>query len=337
MARLHIVLLSGGSGTRLWPLSSGARSKQFLKVLDDGNGGRQSMVQRVFSQIKRMLPEADVTVATCAEQVGLLESQIVGGHALCVEPERRDTAPAIMLACAHLVWEQQADLDDTVVVMPIDSYVDEEYFKKALEVSEAVQQSVGDIVLIGVEPTHPAEKYGYIVPSVPEGSPRSVDRFIEKPKKSIAAKLIEQGALWNCGSFGFKLSYLIEILQSYGNQFDSYQDIVEHYDDLPKNSFDYEIVEKAKNIAVVPYAGAWKDLGTWATLTEEMADVTSGYVEFEDTTCEDVHVVNKLDIPMIVAGISDAVVVATKVGILVCSKEASAHLKELVGKIPQVD
>lgn len=333
MAKLHIVLLSGGSGTRLWPLSSGARSKQFLKVLDDGNGGHQSMVQRVFSQIKHVLPEADVTVATCAEQVGLLESQIVGGHVVCVEPERRDTAPAIMLACAHLAWEQHADLDDTVVVMPIDSYVDDEYFTKALEVSNAVQEGAGDIVLIGVEPTHPAEKYGYIVPSMSEGSPRAVGRFIEKPKEATAKELIKQGALWNCGSFGFKLSYLLKILQSYGEQFVSYQDTVAHYEELPKNSFDYEIVEKAKYVAVIPYAGAWKDLGTWATLTEEMTDLTSGDVILEDATCKNVHVINKLDRPVVVAGVADVVVVVTDVGILVCGKEESSRLKDLVRKI----
>lgn len=107
---IHIILLSGGSGSRLWPLSNDARSKQFLKVLRDANGNHVSMVQRTFDQIERVVPGADVTVATCATQVRALEMQVKGHYAEVVEPERRDTAPAIMLACEHLLAEQGAGL-----------------------------------------------------------------------------------------------------------------------------------------------------------------------------------------------------------------------------------
>ena len=290
------------------------------------------MVQRTFDQIERMVPEADVTVATCASQERSLRLQIGSACNAVIEPERRDTAPAIMLACEHLLSEQDAAPDDVVVVMPIDSFVQDTYFSKVREVAEAVRSDTGDIVLLGVEPTYPSEKYGYIVPETSEGSPRTVARFTEKPDTSTAKQLISQGALWNCGVFGFKLSHVLDILAQYG-VFDSFADLRSRYAELPKNSFDYEVVEKAGRVAVVPYSGQWKDLGTWNTLTEEMAEKVSGWTVLDEPTCPNTHVVNELDIPVVVSGVSDAVVVATVDGILVCSKEQSAGLKDFVSKI----
>lgn len=332
MSKTHIVLLSGGSGSRLWPLSSGVRSKQFLKVLRDAEGNHVSMVQRTFAKVISLIPNADVTVATCAEQASMLAEQIQGDYALAVEPERRNTAPAIMLACAHLLWEQGAAPSDPVIVLPIDSYVEDAYYLGLAAAAEAVEARVAELVLLGVEPTYPSEKYGYIVPAVPYGSPRVVERFTEKPDEATAVQLIGRGALWNCGVFAFKLAHVMDILSSYG-LFSSYAELRSRYAELPKNSFDYEVVEKASQIAVVPYAGGWKDLGTWNTLTEEMADLASGNTVLDETSCSGTYVVNELDMPVVVAGVSDAVVVATENGILVCSKALTTRLKDYVARI----
>lgn len=332
MNKIHIVLLSGGSGTRLWPLSNEARSKQFLKVLRNEDGEHVSMVQRVFDQISRMVPGADVTVATGASQVRSLEMQVRGRYAEVVEPERRDTAPAIMLACEHLASEQGAGPEDPVVVMPIDSYVEDAYFEKVLEVSRAVGDGAADMVLLGVEPTYPSEKYGYIVPEACDGaSVLAVSRFTEKPEEAEAEGLISQGALWNCGVFGFRLGYALGILARYGS-FASYGDLRARYGELPRNSFDYEVVERAESVAVIPYAGDWKDLGTWNTLTEEMEDPYSGRAMVDDSTCSGVHVVNETGLPLVVAGLTDSVVVATPDGILVSGKKESASIKSLVSR-----
>lgn len=329
---IHIVLLSGGSGTRLWPLSNDSRSKQFLKVLRDGNGNHISMVQRAFDQIERMVPLADVTVATCAAQERALRLQVGNDCKVVIEPERRDTAPAIMLACEHLHSEQGVDDNETVVVMPIDSFVDDAYFAKVPEIANVVQSGFADIVLLGVEPTYPSEKYGYIVPETPTGSPRRVSSFTEKPDTETAKKLISQGALWNNCVFGFKLGHMLKVLRGYGD-YESYRDLYSRYQELPKNSIDYEVVEKADSIAVVPYVGSWKDLGTWNTLTEEMKDYVSGWCVLDEDSCPGTHVVNELDIPMIVSGIENAVVIATVDGILVCSKKQSVELKHLVAEV----
>ena len=325
----HVVLLSGGSGTRLWPLSNSARSKQFLKVLRDEQGRHVSMVQRVFGQIDAVDADIDVTIATSAAQADALAMQVGGRYQLSVEPERRDTAPAIMLACAHLDLVQGAGPDDAVVVMPIDTYADQAYYDRIPAIAEAVASGASDLVLLGVEPTYPSEKYGYIIPASTEGAMWPVETFREKPDEATATAYIARGGLWNCGVFGFRLGWLRDLTRGYldAASFDAY---VEGYRELPKNSFDYEVVERAQSISVVPYSGTWKDLGTWNTLAEEMSDATAGPVWVDGGTVANVHAVNETGLPMVVAGVSDAVVVATPDGILVSGKDASSHIKGIV-------
>lgn len=331
---IHLVLLSGGSGTRLWPLSNSTRSKQFLKVLRDVDGNHVSMVQRVFGQIDAVDADVDITIATCSSQEDSIRRQVNGDYALVLEPERRDTAPAIMLACANLALEQGAGESDTVIVMPIDSYADQAYYDSVIRLDDAVQADFAELVLMGVEPTYPSGKYGYIVPAAGEGWPRHVERFTEKPDEDTAKALIAQGALWNCGVFAFKLGWLTGLTARYLSC-DTFDEFRSRYAELPKNSFDYEVVEKASSIGAVSYAGEWKDLGTWNTLTDEMAEETSGRVVVDAKTCENVHVINETGFPMVVAGLSNAVVVATPDGILASGKEASANIKAEVNAVAE--
>lgn len=328
---IHLVLLSGGSGTRLWPLSNSTRSKQFLKVLRDADGNHVSMVQRVFGQIGAIDADVDITIATCASQEGSIRRQVSGDYALVLEPERRDTAPAIMLACANLALEQGAGEGDTVIVMPIDSYADQAYYDSVVRLDEAVQSDFAELVLMGVEPTYPSGKYGYIVPAPGEGWLRRVERFTEKPDEGTARELITRGALWNCGVFAFRLGWLTGLTARYLSC-GTFEEFRSRYAELPKNSFDYEVVERASSIGAVSYAGEWKDLGTWNTLTEEMSDEASGRVVLDHSSCRNVHVVNETGLPLVVAGIEDSVIVATPDGILVSSKEASKSIKKEVSE-----
>lgn len=331
----HVILLSGGSGSRLWPLSNSARSKQFLKVLRDSRGNHVSMVQRVFEQISSVDADVDITIATSSTQVDSLLMQVGGSFSLVVEPERRDTTAAILLACANLLFEQGASEDDPVVIMPIDTYAEQDYFNRIADISSAVSSGLYDIVLLGVEPTYPSEKYGYILPKDAKDADEvaPVDSFKEKPNEATAQKFIARGGLWNCGVFGLKLGYAIECLKRYYIP-RSYEDLLENYSKLPKRSFDYEVVENSESIGCVRYRGVWKDLGTWNTLTEEMADEVAGRVKL-DSTCSNVHAINETTLPLAIAGLNDAVVVATSDGILVSSKERSAHIKELVAEVSE--
>ncbi|MDT2047773.1 sugar phosphate nucleotidyltransferase [Priestia flexa] len=327
---MKLVLLSGGSGKRLWPLSNDTRSKQFLKVLESKEGQNESMVQRVWRQIEAVGLGKSTVIATSKMQRDMIHSQVGTDIPLIIEPERRDTFPAIALAAAYLHSEEKVSEDEVVVVLPVDPYVNDAFFERVKELEAVLQSSDADLALMGVKPTYPSSKYGYIVPrgQVNADEHFTVERFTEKPSEEAAEELINLHALWNCGVFAFKLDYLLEILKEKELSLE-FNDLEKSYQDLPKISFDYEVVENAKHIVALPYEGYWKDLGTWNTLTEEMATVQIGKgILTEDST--NTHLVNELDIPVTVVGVKDVIVAASPDGILVSDKASSPKIKELI-------
>lgn len=327
---MNIILLSGGSGQRLWPLSNETRSKQFLKLLKDENGGAESMVQRVYRQIKKAGIDADIVVATGKAQLDSIRSQLGNAVDIVLEPERRDTFPAIVLSSAYLALEKKVQPDEVVLVLPVDPYADLEYFTTLIKMEKAVKDGVANMVLMGIKPSYPSAKYGYIVPKK-DGT--LVGRFQEKPTEEYAEKLIMEGAMWNGGVFAFKLSYLMDNVNKYVH-FTTYKDVESRYATLPKISFDYEVVEKESSIAMIEYSGTWKDLGTWNTLTEVMDNTAIGKVILADS-CSNTHVINELDIPITVLGVKDMVVAACPDGILVTDKHQSSFIKPYVEGIKQ--
>lgn len=327
---MKLVLLSGGSGKRLWPLSNDTRSKQFLKVLEGRDGESQSMVQRVWSQLKAVGLDHSSVIATSKMQRDMIHSQIGLDVPLVIEPERRDTFPAISLAASYLYTVLKVPADEVVAVLPVDPYVETDFFQRVKELEAVVQTSGADLALMGVKPTYPSTKYGYIVPKEKvEGDHYfKVNHFTEKPNEEKAQALIDMNALWNCGVFAFKLEYLMNVLAERRLPQD-FEELRSQYDTLPKISFDYEVVEKASHIVALPYDGYWKDLGTWNTLTEEMATAQLGKgIMSEDTV--NTHLVNELDIPVTVIGVKDIVVAASPDGILVADKALSPKIKELI-------
>jgi len=327
---MRLILLSGGSGKRLWPLSNDARSKQFLKVLENENGEHESMVQRVWGQLKAVGMADSAVVATSKTQVDMLRNQLGDSVKMVVEPERRDTYPAIALAAAYLFSVEHVDPNEVVAVLPVDSFVEDGFFGRVKELENGLRSTEADLALVGVVPTYPSEKYGYILPeSNQEGHPFvKVSHFQEKPKEAQARELIEQNALWNCGVFAFKLGYILSKLEEIGLPTD-YLALKDDYIKLPKISFDYEVVEKAKNVVAIRYDGAWKDLGTWNTLTEEISTsiIGNGVISKD---CVETHLINELDIPIVVLGLSNVVIAASPDGILVTDKQASPRIKELI-------
>jgi mannose-1-phosphate guanylyltransferase len=332
---MKLVLLSGGSGKRLWPLSNDARSKQFLKVLRNEENQLQSMVQRVWGQLGKLGLTQSAVIATSKTQVEMIQSQIGKDVSIIVEPERRDTFPAIALAAAYFFSHEDTARDQVVGVLPVDPYVDDKFFARLLDLEDVLQSSKAELALMGVQPTLPSEKYGYIVPN----SDRSNEDFIrvshfkEKPKFEEAKLLLEQQALWNCGVFAFKLDKIISLLEKKGLP-TNYEELLSNYSLLPKISFDYEVVEKTKNIVAVPYNGGWKDLGTWNTLTEEMGTNILGKANASHDSLN-THIVNELDIPVSVLGLSNILVAASADGILVTDKVASPRIKEMIGDLEQ--
>lgn len=324
---MHIILLSGGSGSRLWPLSNTVRSKQFLKVLRGPDGEPESMVQRVYRQIRENHITDSVTIATSEAQTVAITKQLGENVNLVVEPERRNTFPAIALAGMYLHSEKKASMEDVVIVMPVDVYAENTYFQLFKSMEKVVLEKSADLVLMGIHPAGPSEKFGYMIPfgrGTGDGEIK-IHAFEEKPEKTRAQELIDRGAMWNGGVFAFRLGWLLEKLPEYTTAA-SYDDLRTGYQTLTKNSFDYEIVEKSSNIWAVEYKGIWQDLGTWDALTDKMEEPNSGKVLAD--LCENTHVINELDIPLIALNLKDTVVCATPDGILVADKEVSGSIKK---------
>ena len=261
-----------------------------------------------------------------------IHNQLGTDIGISVEPCRRDTFPAIALAVAYLHDVQHVDLNEAVVVCPVDPYVNDDYFYAIKELGELASKNTANLVLMGIDPTYPSAKYGYIIPKDKEKVSKVLE-FKEKPDEETAQRYIDAGGLWNGGIFAFKLKYVLDIAHRLID-FTDYEDLFEKYDSLTKISFDYAVVEKEQDIAVLRFAGAWKDLGTWNTLTEAMEENSIGNVTISDD-CENVHVINELDVPVLAMGLKDIVISASAEGILVSDKHQSSYIKPYVDKFDQ--
>ena len=227
---------------------------------------------------------------------------------------------------------QGVSSEETVVVCPVDPYVEEDYFECLKSLSEQADKSEANLVLMGIEPTYPSEKYGYIIP---ENSKEvsSVSEFKEKPDIETAKRYIKNHALWNGGVFAYKIKYVLDIAHKLID-FVDYADLFAKYETLEKISFDYAVVEKEKNIQVIRFSGEWKDIGTWNTLTETLDESVIGNGVINET-CTGVHILNELDRPILAMGLHDVVISASPEGILVADKEQSSYIKPYVDKFEQ--
>ena len=294
----------------------------------------ESMVQRVVRQAREANLTTHITLATNVSQLDIITNQLGDQVSVVTEPERRDTFPAIALATSYLSLAKKCPDDGVVVIMPCDPYTEIGYFETIARMVECVQNDVAELVLMGITPTYPSAKYGYVVPQPtangqePTVNSLPVARFTEKPTVAVAEELLKQGALWNGGVFAFRLGYMMNIVRKYITSA-SFEDTRSRYSEFPKISFDYEVAEKAHSVAVVPFAGQWKDLGTWNTLTDELRQHTIGNAVL-GPKCENTHVINELQNPIFVDGVKDIVVAACPDGILVCAKKETENIKKYV-------
>ncbi|MBR5361423.1 MAG: cupin domain-containing protein [Lachnospiraceae bacterium] len=329
---MNLVLLSGGSGKRLWPLSNDVRSKQFIKLFPAGKGKYESMVQRMYRQIREVDPNASITIATSKTQVSAIHNQLGNDVGISIEPCRRDTFPAIALATMYLIDELGIDPEESVVVCPVDPYVEKDYFEGLMELSDIAAKGEANLVLMGIEPTYPSEKYGDIIPKS-KIHVAQVETFKEKPDKETAEEYINKGALWNGGVFAYKLKYVADKAHELID-FTDYRDLFAKYEDLEKISFDYAVVEKEDKISVMRFKGQWKDIGTWNTLAEAMEGNVIGKGIMNDT-CDNVNIINELNVPILAMGLSDVIISASPEGILVSDKEQSSYIKPFVDGMVQ--
>ncbi len=330
---MNVILLSGGSGKRLWPLSNGVRAKQFIKLLKNNDGKYISMIENIYNKIKKLDSISQITIATSKEQVPIIKEQIGENVDLSIEPCKKDTFPAIVLAVSYLYDVKKIDKSETIIVCPVDSSVDDEYFLALKDLYEVSLKSKANINLMGIVPTYPSSKYGYIIPENIKCKISEVQEFKEKPTEEKAKEYIKNGALWNGGILAFKIEYLLNLAHKMIN-FKDYYDLQNKFEKLENISFDYAVLEKEKQIQVMRFDGNWKDIGTWNTLVETIGDNIIGKGIRSDS-CKNTNIINELDIPILCMGTEDIIVAASKNGIIVTNKEQSSYIKKYVENLEQ--
>ncbi|MBQ8067137.1 MAG: mannose-1-phosphate guanylyltransferase [Solobacterium sp.] len=328
---MKMILLCGGGGKRLWPISNNVHSKQFAQLFDDGNGNYRSMLEHAISEIREIDPNVQVTIAAGRVQTEEVRSQLGFDVSLTEEPSRRNTFPAISLAASYLKDHDHVDPQEPIVIFSVDSYADRSFYESLFSLGEILDDGKTNLVLMGIEPTSPSDKYGYIIPASSD-EVSEVRAFREKPDTETAKKYIEEHhALWNAGVFACRLEYLLRRADIvFGSS--SYANLIQRYPELKKISFDYAVVEKEPNIAVKRYNGTWTDAGTWTGMSDLLNDKDIGQV-VRDDQCENTLIVNHLDFPILAMGVKNLVVAASRDGILVAEKDRIPDLKTVVDEV----
>ncbi len=326
---MKIILLSGGSGKRLWPLSNQVRSKQFLKMLSTEDNKHESMLQRVCRQLDSVGLLSSTHILTCQNQLDMVQNQIKQQIPIICEPNQKGTFSAISLAITYLYSVLKADPDETVCVLPVDAFVELPFFQLLRKVPAILHQSEADFALLGVEPIFPSDQFGYIVAKATgKADYYPVNQVIEKPHHRKARNLMKKNALWNCGVFVFSLRFMLNYLKNKSLP-TVYDQMVEIYNQLPNISFDYEVAEQSNRSIVIPYDGVWKDIGSWETFSEQMDAPIIGAGELSEDSVN-THIVNELSQPIQVIGISDSIIVAGPDGILIANKKRCSEVKKLI-------
>ncbi len=344
MSASYAVILCGGSGTRLWPLSRSLRPKQLLPL-----NGEQTLLQQTAARLlKRVAPGNLMTVThqdhkfEVKGQLAELDVNLLSG--VLAEPMARNTLPAIAWA-VHEVFKR--DPDAIVGVFPSDHAIgDGKAFLEAWGAAESAA-SQGYMALIGLTPTVPAIGYGYIQPGdsmAAQGthaSVRAVTRFVEKPDAQRAQQFVDSGYLWNGGMFVFRAADFMRWLQQL--QPDIYDIIVtmgpnaslEAYQRLPNISIDYGMVEKAVNVAVVPAQMGWSDLGNWDSIYQHHAKDVAGNVSHGDVLVQDTEgsLLWATHGVLATLGLSNVVIIQTADATLVCDRGRAEDIKQLVAKV----
>lgn len=326
---MNIILLSGGSGKKLWPLSNDVRSKQFIKLFRNKDGQYESMIQRIYRQIKAADPDAAVTVATSRSQASALFNQLGHSIGLSAEPTRRDTFPAVVLALEYLKAVKNVDPGEPVVVCPVDLYAEDSFFHALRQLSDEVTYGPG-IMLLGTKPTGPSTDYGYIIPDTDDRI-STVKAFREKPDEHDAENYIREGALWNAGIFAFRMNYVLDIAHE-RMDYEDYDDLYNKYADVQAISFDHAMLVDNPYVAVLRSETKLDDLGTWDALSRvtEQTIIGNGIVT---PACENVNIINDMDIPILAAGVKDVVISASQQGILVTSRDDAEDIRPYVDQV----
>ncbi|ALP38865.1 mannose-1-phosphate guanylyltransferase [Paenibacillus sp. IHB B 3084] len=333
---MRIVLLCGGAGKRLWPLSNDIRSKLFLRLLPAPDGQKESMLGRVYRQLTVAGLDASALLLAHRNQVNLAFRHTESRLPVLGEPAKRGTFTAAALAAAYL-HTRGTGLNEILCIAPADMFAGENFFQSVAGLPDLLLDSGADLAMLGTRPSHPSDQYGYIVPDqeitrAHKASYALVARFTEKPDRIGAQQLISQGALWNCGIYAFTLRYMLSCMKRCNLPLND-KELRAMYDDLPIRSFDEEVAEHAEHAVVLPYDGEWCDIGSWQALTEQLGSRVIGRGQISGPA-QGTHIVNELPYPLHVIGVENIIAAASPDGILIAAKSYAHAIKEQLGALP---
>ncbi len=327
---LQPVILSGGAGTRLWPLSTPERPKQFLPLVEE-----RPMLVATVERLDGL--DAETPIIVCGTSHANLVHAEVPSARLILEPEGRNTAPAIAVAALSV------DRDTVLLVLPSDHLIgDGTAFAGAVRTAVAAA-SGGLLVTFGVVPTGPATGYGYIRPGEPIDGYRLVDGFVEKPDLSAARRFVDDGYLWNSGMFAFAAGTYLDELESHRPQMLAAvrEAVVDGALDarawaaVPSESVDHAVMEHTDKAVVIALDAEWDDVGSWDSLADLTPTDASGSTFVGDVVAIDVEesYVRTTGPTVAVAGVSDLIVVATEEAVLIVPRGESQRVKELLEQL----
>ena len=326
----YAAILSGGSGERFWPLSTSARPKQFLSVF----GGR-SLLRQSVERLKGVVPPERIIIVTGAALAKATYRELpeIPRRNILLEPCRRDTAAAVAMACTAV--ERLGGANAVAAVLTADQLMEDvKAFRRILRLAAETAAATDDIVTMGVKPTYPATGFGYIKVGRPCGKVFRAERFVEKPDLATAKAYLKSGRyVWNAGMFVWKVSTLKAALAQYAPQLVGITP--KDYARLPKISFDYAVMEKAKNVLVTAGDFGWDDVGTWTSAGRHLGTDAADNARRGRTTLLDCarSVVVAEGAPVAALGVEDLVIVTTKDAVLVAAKDRAQDLKKLLAEM----
>lgn len=339
---MKALVLAGGSGTRLWPVSRTEFPKQFLKI-----GSDFSLLQKTVIRLLRSFSPADVFILTAEEYRYTIREQLAAvdpvlADNILYEPCQKNTAPAIALALKFLIEKQGASDDEAIFVSPSDQTIEpEDRFASFLSRAIAIAET-GRIATFGIRPTHPETGYGYIQAGKALGPDAFLaDRFVEKPDAATAERYISEGFFyWNSGMFAFQIGAMREEFSLYSPEIAdgmrlSFEEFVRSFDKLPSVSIDYAVMEQSKKTALLPIDLVWSDVGSWDSVFDILPKDQAGNAMIgrvvEVDTKDSLILGDKRIIAAI--GLEDMIIVETPDALLVAKKKESQKVKEIVSKL----
>lgn len=337
---MYAVILCGGSGTRLWPLSRKGLPKHFLKLYSD-----RSLLQETYARVRRLMPPEHIFCITNEEGRALALSHIremderFSETNIIVEPISLNTAPAVACAVKYLLSQMHVSPNEKVLFLPADHYIEnvEEFVTVLKRAFEHVGENIGTI---GIHASRPETGYGYIQKGEQENGYFQAVRFCEKPKKAIAEQYVSSGEyVWNSGMYLFSLAAFLRETEAHAPEIYAlfaleWEAFLERFPALPKISIDYAISEKSRQMVVFEGNFGWSDIGSYDSLSEISKASQTRHVDIDS---QGVFVQSENNRLIATIGLEDIIIIESEEGILVCKRGRSEEVKQIVDQVKDLN